>query len=891
MIKAIFFLPLLIGLASAETIPTSSSYMDFSGGLNTLTAPIYLQPNESPRLQNVVIDEPMGALTQRNGYTLCGNTPSGDTATNLYAYTKTSGAKYLIVTDNENIWQTPDCQNYTNVLSGLNSLFIPRFTTINDKLWIVTGSTWTSTWDGTTLTYLDGHNSSTPLAPKGRYIIYWKNRIWIAAPTSDPSAVAFNVLLDADGNTLDPATSTSAWLTTNTIYFGQSDGSPIYGLYPFRDNLMVFKEKSLWRLLFESEYNLNIVKSVSTIGSKFNDSIVEMDDGSLRYVGTDGIYKYAGIVPERMSTRITPTFYDFKQPFLGQGLKVWDTGADYNVGTLVNTDSTTYTGTVALNLHSTTMTYENFSDGNYTANPVWTFLPGVGGTNNFSVSTSKLLYNNTGTGSQTVYGTLYTNDASASTNTFVHGSYRIDMGAGSVNITRGYDGTGHGVTTAIESTATFSLLGSNVNPAIGNNYSISFYGGSVTGGGAVAKNAAITLIRTVAGVPSTIATSTCSFTVTPHPYGALGSTTAVINITVTSTGVAVAADVCTNTLYDTYTIPNGRANKMSAASRASIYCYKQLSTLVTTPFPYPCQYATASTNWDSIKISTSYFDASGTYTTEIATATGITGWSTYEVDEELNGGTLAKEIRTGASAAATAAATWRTITAGSVISSTATDTHSQARFTFTAPALAASTPKLNRAIFNWITGGTAISTIKGLQYKSRYWLSGSTRPANQYNDTTLVESKPPLGTYSYWDLPISAMCLWNDYLYGAIGNTSKIVRLDYGTTDDGTAIVSYWESRDDIYQNPIRYKSINKGILDYYGYDDTLYIGLSPDGGATFQTRTLNYNAGNRSTKIFNYDANMSQAFRMKILHNAAGKNYLIYGLHSLGTVSDFLGN
>src|SRR5512137_1866765 len=102
----IILLLLLSSLANAATEPTSSSIMDFSGGLNTYAAPIYLKLNESPNLMNVVIDEPLGALIQRNGYLHCGHVPSGRTATNLYEYAKFNGSKNLIVTDNETIWTT-----------------------------------------------------------------------------------------------------------------------------------------------------------------------------------------------------------------------------------------------------------------------------------------------------------------------------------------------------------------------------------------------------------------------------------------------------------------------------------------------------------------------------------------------------------------------------------------------------------------------------------------------------------------------------------------------------------------------------------------------------------------------------------------------------------------
>jgi hypothetical protein len=334
----ILALLLLAGVAHGQT-PVASTIRDFSGGLNDYYASTYLAENESPKMMNVVVDEIPGALLQRNGWQSCGVTPSGNTATNLYEYAKNNGSRNLIVTDNESVWQTGDCVIYSTVAVGLSAIALPRFATVLDNLWVVNGSTYPIVWDGTTATKLDGL-SNRPTAPIGRYITYWKSRVWIANTPTTPSSVFFSVLVDDTGALLNPATSSGAWTNTNQIYINRDDGSGIAAMKAYRDNLYLAKETGWNRVVFEDDFNLAVAKNVSTIGTKFNESVVEMDDSLLRFVGRDGVYAFDGSTVKRLSTKWTPTFETFKQPAIGEQYKLWDTASDWIAGNLGDNIST-----------------------------------------------------------------------------------------------------------------------------------------------------------------------------------------------------------------------------------------------------------------------------------------------------------------------------------------------------------------------------------------------------------------------------------------------------------------------------------------------------------------------------------------------------------------------
>ena len=180
------------------------------------------------------------------------------------------------------------------------------------------------------------------------------------------------------------------------------------------------------------------------------------------------------------------------------------------------------------------------------------------------------------------------------------------------------------------------------------------------------------------------------------------------------------------------------------------------------------------------------FYSTGTYTSQISTFTGLTQWRTFAVDETLNGQDIDYYVRTGTTAYNTSLAPWSPISSGLIISTT-TNGYAQWKAEF-ATTDNSKTPRLNSVSMGYATGDTSATAVKGIQYKSRLWLAASTSPANNFNDMVIVESKSPLNSYTLYDLPLSAMAIWSGNLYGAIGNTGKIARLDYGDTDSTTCI-------------------------------------------------------------------------------------------------------
>lgn len=333
-------------MAQQNYLPTS--YRDFSGGLNDNAPAINLPPNESPNLLNVVIDEPIGALASRRGIELCGNLPSGNAPKSLFEYFKSDGTRRLIATDNQTYYETSDCRTYKTIISGLGATDQPSFAIVRDDLWTANGSTHVFVWNGGTTTLLDARaNTPNPAPQRCRYLQFWKERVWCARSSGNQSGVAFSSLADAAGNLITPSTGTAAWPAVNLIQVDQNGGSPLYGLKVYKDDLFAFKNNGIWKVLFENEFDIRVVKTLSSVGTRFNDSIWEVD-GILYFVGPDGIYAFTGDESLRISDKVLNRFQAVNQPLVSQSFKTWTSQGDFTGGTLSSTTATEVPGSVII---------------------------------------------------------------------------------------------------------------------------------------------------------------------------------------------------------------------------------------------------------------------------------------------------------------------------------------------------------------------------------------------------------------------------------------------------------------------------------------------------------------------------------------------------------------
>lgn len=335
LLPTLFLWTSLLSPASAQNASLKPAvFRDFSGGYADAIDPLNLDPKFSPDSLNIVIDNPVGSFKPRAGFIQCGVSPSTTPYTTAYVYSRTDGSENLILSDNNTIWSTRDCITFSTITTGLGYNNIPNFALVRDKLWIVNGSTWVSTWNGSARFVLDGVNSTTPqpAPPKARYIAFWKERVWLARTNTEPSAVYFSALEDSGGNDIDPSTGSAAWPATNAIYVDQDAGSAIFGISPYCDQLKVYKDPGRWGIVFNSQFDNAVVKDFANPGTRYQASIVE-HEGAQIFVGRDGIYASDCNQAKRISDAIQVKFDEVNQSNVDSSFKTWDLTGDFNAGT------------------------------------------------------------------------------------------------------------------------------------------------------------------------------------------------------------------------------------------------------------------------------------------------------------------------------------------------------------------------------------------------------------------------------------------------------------------------------------------------------------------------------------------------------------------------------
>jgi hypothetical protein len=145
--------------------------------------------------------------------------------------------------------------------------------------------------------------------PKGKYMIFAGNRIWMTGISSDPSAVWFSELVSIGegGAQGDP----TAWPKTNVVRFDSSDGKPITGIGLAGPYVVVFKERKTWVI---HDLNTGANRRIAdTIGCVSHRSIVETTGGTFFLTADAGVYVLEGSRLQELSYKVRPTILGINQ--------------------------------------------------------------------------------------------------------------------------------------------------------------------------------------------------------------------------------------------------------------------------------------------------------------------------------------------------------------------------------------------------------------------------------------------------------------------------------------------------------------------------------------------------------------------------------------------------
>ncbi len=190
--------------------------------------------------------------------------------------------------------------------------------------------------------------------------------------------------------------------------------------------------------------------------------------------------------------------------------------------------------------------------------------------------------------------------------------------------------------------------------------------------------------------------------------------------------------------------------------------------------------------------------STGQFVSEIATATTITVWGSFNAVSQTNGGTVNYFFRSATSPVNIAGATWAAISPGTIIGASTANLNYQWASTMT-QTVGNSSPFLDYITIDHVEGSGSLTRAVGIQWKNRYWLAVSTESSG--NLTLLyIKAKITNSNPDAWvacdGINIRSIARFNNNLYGGSATAGQIYRLDYGTNYNGSNFTSFYETRD-----------------------------------------------------------------------------------------------
>jgi len=323
-------------------------YGDFVGGLNNIMSQAKVADNESPSLQNIEFVE-NGIPGKRRGTAAYGNSVGAYSVSCLASQYLSSGARNFLMVANGTLYQLSGT-TWGAVTGKTFATGQVNVVQVNDSAYLHDGTNSMGKYDGTTLsTPSTGVTASFGIFFQGKHVASGNptnpSRLYIAASgspddfigssgtatgtqtsstiqdtsqswttnefagltvvlTSGTGAGQSRAITSNTGNTITVGT---VWTTTpdttskytidggNTIDISKNDGQKITGLAKFYSNLIVFKERSIYQLSFDSSDNPT-VQLVTALNGCVSHRSIDVVENDIYFLANDGV-RSLGYVP------------------------------------------------------------------------------------------------------------------------------------------------------------------------------------------------------------------------------------------------------------------------------------------------------------------------------------------------------------------------------------------------------------------------------------------------------------------------------------------------------------------------------------------------------------------------------------------------------------------
>lgn len=272
--------------------PTRLVVMNPNKGLNNLVSPLLIDNKELSDCLNIEYDEG-GVIRKRSGYTAVADTLTAARGLGVYA---TESTRYMVTIDGNTLkyrttgnWSSATGDTFT---SG-NDV---TFTQARLKLYVWNGVDGGAEYTGTAV-------SRPGTMPKAKFSVYYQNKHIASGVPGQPSRLYISNIGNASDftvttggtqpqpdNTNDAENSqpnvpgatvfagTPALTEANVIDIRKNDGDKITGLAIFQDVLIVFKERSIYQVTFDTSGNPTVTPITYATGCVSYKSIKNVEN-------------------------------------------------------------------------------------------------------------------------------------------------------------------------------------------------------------------------------------------------------------------------------------------------------------------------------------------------------------------------------------------------------------------------------------------------------------------------------------------------------------------------------------------------------------------------------------------------------------------------------------
>ena len=266
--------------------------MNPSKGLNTLVSPSLIDDKEFSDMQNMEYDEG-GVIRKRAGYVTAG---SALTAARGLGVFSTESSNYMVTVDNGTVKYRTSGSWSSATGSTLTAGNDVSMTQARLKLYIWNGVDGGVVFDGSAVT-------SPGTLPKAKFSVYYQNKHIASGVPGQPSRLYISNLTNASDftvttggtqpqpdSTTDSENSnpnvpgatvfagTPALTEANVIDIRKNDGDKITALGVFQDVLIVFKERAIYQVTFDSSGNPTVTPITYATGCISHRSVVNVEN-------------------------------------------------------------------------------------------------------------------------------------------------------------------------------------------------------------------------------------------------------------------------------------------------------------------------------------------------------------------------------------------------------------------------------------------------------------------------------------------------------------------------------------------------------------------------------------------------------------------------------------